>query len=96
MQTKSRPYFTTMTDRCQYFAYGYCRLSREESRQGESGSISTQRQMIEAYCEQNDIALLDCFVDDGWSGGNFDRPGFQAMMRALETGKANPIPYNFG
>ena len=91
MQTKSRPYFTTMTDRRQYFAYGYCRLSREESRQGESGSISTQRQMIEAYCEQNDIALLDCFVDDGWSGGNFDRPGFQAMMRALETGKANMV-----
>lgn len=90
MQTNNTPYSTT-TGRCRYFAYGYCRLSREESQKGESSSITTQRKMIEAYCQQNGITLLSFFTDDGWSGGNFQRPGFQQMMQALETGKANMV-----
>lgn len=73
------------------FAFAYYRLSREEAQAGESTSISNQKKIVEAYCEQNNIALLQSFVDDGWSGGNFERPGFQSMMRALESGKANMV-----
>ena len=72
-------------------AYAYLRLSREEAKNGESSSISNQRSMIEGYCRQNGITLVRTFVDDGWSGGNFDRPGFQKMMRELENGNANTV-----
>lgn len=72
-------------------AFAYLRLSREEARNGESSSISNQRSMIESYCRQNGFTLVRCFTDDGWSGGNFDRPGFQAMMRELEYNGANTV-----
>lgn len=72
-------------------AFAYLRLSREEAKSGESSSISNQRSMIEAYCKQNEITLARTFVDDGWSGGNFDRPGFQQMMHELEFGNANTV-----
>lgn len=72
-------------------AYAYYRLSREEAQKSESTSISNQKKIVEAYCKQNGITLLQFFVDDGWSGGNFERPGFQQMMRALESGKANMV-----
>lgn len=57
----------------------------------ESTSISNQKKIVEAYCKQHGITILKYFVDDGWSGGNFERPGFQEMMRALESGKANVV-----
>ena len=72
-------------------AFAYLRLSREEARNGESSSISNQRSMIESYCRQNGFTLVRCFTDDGWSGGNFDRPGFQAMMRELEYNGASTV-----
>ena len=72
-------------------AFAYLRLSREEAQSGESGSITNQRRMVENYCKQQGISLVREFVDDGWSGGNFDRPGFQEMMRHLEQGKANLV-----
>lgn len=73
------------------FAVAYYRLSREEAQKGESSSISNQKKIVETYCQQHNIALLQYFVDDGWSGGNFERPGFQEMMRYLESGKANMV-----
>lgn len=57
----------------------------------ESSSISNQRMVVERYCRQNNITLVREFKDDGWSGGNFDRPDFQAMMRELERGKVNTV-----
>ena len=50
-----------------------------------------QKKIVESYCKQHGITILKYFVDDGWSGGNFERPGFQKMMRALESGKANMV-----
>lgn len=72
-------------------AFAYLRLSREESKSSESTSIATQRVIVTNYCKQNDITLVKVFSDDGWSGGNFDRPGFQAMMRELEIGAVNMV-----
>ncbi len=73
------------------YAFAYYRLSREEAQSGESSSISNQRKMVENYCIQNGITLVRSFIDDGWSGGNFERPGFQEMMRALQSGSANMV-----
>lgn len=72
-------------------AFAYLRLSIEERSAGESSSISNQRMVISQYCERNNITLVREFVDDGWSGGNFDRPDFKAMIRQLAEGKANTV-----
>lgn len=72
-------------------AFAYYRLSREEAQSGESSSITNQRMIVSNYCKQNGITLVREFVDDGYSGGNFDRPDFQNMMRELDKGLANTI-----
>ena len=80
-----------MQTRIPLLAYVYYRLSREEAQKSESTSITNQKKIVEAYCQQNNITILKSFVDDGWSGGNFDRPAFREMMRDLESGKANIV-----
>ncbi|WOC74119.1 recombinase family protein [Intestinibacillus sp. NTUH-41-i26] len=72
-------------------AFAYLRLSNEEARNGESSSIANQRQMIRDYCQRQGIALVREFVDDGYSGGNFDRPAFQDMLRQLDASEANMV-----
>ena len=71
--------------------FAYLRLSNEEAQEGESSSITNQRMIVQNYCKQNGITLVREFVDDGYSGGNFDRPAFQEMMRQLSQGKANTV-----
>ena len=72
-------------------AFAYLRLSNEEAQGGESSSITNQRMIVQNYCKQNNITLVREFVDDGWSGGNFDRPAFQEMLRQLKQDKANLV-----
>ena len=79
------------TDRKTTLAFAYLRLSNEEAAGGESSSITNQRRMIQSYCSQHKITLVREFADDGWSGGNFDRPAFREMMTQLEKGMANLV-----
>ena len=73
-------------------AFSYLRLSiEEEGKIGESSSIANQRMIVQNYCKQHNITIVREFVDDGWSGGNFNRPKFQEMIRQLEDGKANIV-----
>ena len=65
------------------FGVDYLRLSKEDEREGESGSISNQRKIIQQYCQTHGITLVKEFVDDDYSGGNFNRPGFQDMIAFL-------------
>lgn len=71
--------------------FSYLRLSDEDINNGDSESIINQRRFINDYCRAHNITLIGEFVDDGWSGGNFERPGFQNMMRELQKGKANMV-----
>jgi len=71
--------------------FAYLRLSNEEAQGGESSSITNQRMIVQNYCKQNNITLVREFVDDGYSGGNFNRPGFKEMLKQLEQGKANLV-----
>ena len=71
--------------------FAYLRLSNEEAQGGESSSITNQRMIVQNYCKQNGITLVREFVDDGYSGGNFNRPGFKEMLKQLEQGKANLV-----
>ena len=58
----------------------YPRLSHEDELQGESNSISNQKRILETYAKQNGFSNLRWYTDDGYSGANFQRPGFQAML----------------
>lgn len=74
-----------------YNAGTYSRLSRDDDLQGESSSISTQRQMLRKFANDNHINVYDEYIDDGCTGTNFDRPGFQRMIRDIEEGKINCV-----
>ena len=69
----------------------YLRLSRDDELQGESGSIQTQRMMLRQYAEEHALTVVGEYIDDGWSGTNFDRPGFQRMIDDIEEGKINCV-----
>ncbi len=71
--------------------FAYLRLSNEEAQGGESASITNQRMIVQNYCKQNGITLVREFVDDGYSGGNFNRPAFQEMLGQLRRGEANTV-----
>ena len=63
----------------------YCRLSQEDSLEGESNSISNQKAILERYAKEHHFTNLVFFVDDGYSGTSFERPGFQKMLEAVEN-----------
>ena len=69
----------------------YERLSRDDELQGESNSISNQKQMLEDYARQNGFPNPTHFTDDGISGTCFDRPGFNAMMKEVEADHVEAI-----
>jgi DNA invertase Pin-like site-specific DNA recombinase len=70
----------------------YCRLSRDDNNGSlESMSIANQRQMLTDYVREKGWCLKECYVDDGWTGTNFDRPDFQRMIRDAEAGRIDCI-----
>ena len=69
----------------------YERLSRDDELQGESNSISNQKQMLEDFARRNGLPNPTHFTDDGISGTRFDRPGFLAMMEEVEAGRVEAI-----
>lgn len=82
----------------QYLAAVYLRLSRNDrdaadgTEKAESNSIGNQRALIRAFIqEQRDIEIYDSYVDDGFSGSNFDRPEFKRMMGDIEAGRVNCV-----
>ena len=69
----------------------YERLSRDDELQGESYSISHQKQMLEEFARRNGLPNPTHFTDDGVSGTRFDRPGFLALMEEVEAGRVEAI-----
>ena len=70
----------------------YIRLSREDGDKVESNSITSQREILKEYLKLHpDIELHDFYIDDGWSGTNFDRPGFIRMMEDIYSGDVNCV-----
>ena len=80
-----------------YRAAIYLRLSQEDgdisvSDKSESNSISTQRDLIQGYIQkQPDIMQVAEFCDDGYTGTNFNRPGFQQMLEDMEMGYISTV-----
>lgn len=78
-----------------YHAAVYLRLSRDDDMDGgkaESNSIGSQRDMIRSFIrKQENMEIYDIYVDDGWSGTSFDRPGFRRMMKDVEAGHVDCV-----
>ena len=69
----------------------YLRLSRDDEREDESQSISNQRDYIMNYIIRNNLMLIDEYVDDGVSGTQFDRDGFERLISDIENGRINMV-----
>ena len=69
----------------------YCRLSRDDDNEGVSGSIKNQTEILQRYAADNGFKNTRLFVDDGWSGTNFDRPAFNEIMKLGEEGKIGTL-----
>lgn len=65
----------------------YIRLSKEDEKKGESESITNQRELIKNYVNKNKLGECEFFVDDGYSGGNFERPQFKKMIEEIRKRK---------
>ena len=69
----------------------YCRLSHDDELKGESNSISNQKNILETYAREHGLMNYRFFVDDGWSGANFNRPGFMEMLEGVEDGSIKTV-----
>mgnify|MGYP003298985765 CR=1 FL=1 len=84
----------TKEKRNTYTAGIYCRLSNDDEdneADDTSVSINTQKQICTDFCHRNGIRVYDIFVDDGWTGTNFERPDFRRLIKAVEDGKINAV-----
>ena len=68
----------------------YIRLSRDDGNL-ESDSIVSQRSLLNQYVNENNYKIIEEYVDDGFTGTNFDRPAFKKMIKDIELGKINMI-----
>lgn len=80
-----------MSETTIYSAGLYLRLSKDDDGKNESVSIGTQRDILTDYCNENGFAIYDVYIDDGYSGMNFDRPRFQEMLNDIECGLINMV-----
>ena len=69
----------------------YCRLSRDDEYNGDSMSIQNQKTLLTQYAKDNGFLNTEFFVDDGYTGTNFDRPDFQRMIGYVEAGKIGAV-----
>ena len=70
----------------------YARLSRDDGDKTESDSITNQINLLEGYCGRaDDMEIAQHYIDDGYTGTNFNRPAFIRMMEDVDSGKVNCI-----
>ena len=69
----------------------YCRLSRDDGAEGDSNSVANQKRMLTKYAKENGFGNTRFYVDDGYTGINFNRPGFQQMLEDIEMGYVSTI-----
>lgn len=69
----------------------YERLSRDDEQAGESNSIQNQKKYLEEYARQHGMRNIRHFYDDGYSGTNFNRPGFAALLEEVEAGRVETL-----
>ena len=73
-----------------YSAALYMRLSKEDGKK-DSGSIGSQREILHNFAAENGFEIFGEYIDEGFSGTNFERPAFKKMLEDVEKGKINHI-----
>lgn len=86
----NRQSFTTVEKENKITAL-YCRLSRDDELQGDSNSIKNQRAILQKYADDNGFTNTSVFVDDGYSGTNFERPDWLRLIALAEDGKIDTV-----
>lgn len=74
-----------------YKVAAYERLSREDDRKDESSSIESQKMIIESFAKFNNLKIIEHYSDDGFTGSNFNRPGFERLKKAIEDNLINCV-----
>ena len=69
----------------------YCRLSRDDGSEGESNSIGNQKKLLKQYAKEHGFDNTRYYVDDGYTGTNFNRPGFQKMVEDIDLGYISTV-----
>ena len=64
----------------------YCRLSRDDGTEGDSNSVANQKKLLSKYAKDHGFINTKFYVDDGYTGTNFERPGFQEMLADMDMG----------
>ena len=69
----------------------YCRLSRDDGAEGDSNSVANQKRLMQKYAKENGLGNTRFYVDDGYTGTNFNRPGFQKLLEDIEMGYVTTV-----
>lgn len=83
--------FLEISNPMDYHVGLYIRLSKEDESEGPSESVTNQKSLLQEFVQQHRLRVYNTYVDDGWSGTNFDRPGFQQMIGDIEAGRVNMV-----
>ncbi len=91
MMTLKRVCHMNQDNKRQHKVAIYCRLSKDDDKSGESTSITNQKNILKNYVKEKNWLLVDIYIDDGYSGTNFNRPDFQRMLQDIEDKKIDCV-----
>ena len=83
--------YLEISDPMAYHVALYIRLSKEDESEGPSQSVTNQKSLLDEFVKRHRLSVYDTYVDDGWSGTNFDRPDFKRMIADIEAKKVNMV-----
>lgn len=83
--------YSEISNPMDYHVALYIRLSKEDENEGPSQSVQNQESLLREFVEQHRLSVFDTYVDDGWSGTNFNRPDFQRMIADIEAKRVNMV-----
>lgn len=83
--------YLEISDPIAYHVALYIRLSKEDETEGPSQSVTNQKSLLEEFVKQHRLSVYDIYIDDGFSGTNFDRPAFLRMIADIEAKKVNMV-----
>ncbi len=75
----------------QQYAALYCRLSSDDDLEGDSNSIKNQKLLLSDYAKENKFRNIRFYIDDGFSGSNFERPAFKRLLNDVENGEISTV-----
>lgn len=83
--------YLEISDPMAYHVALYIRLSKEDESEGPSQSVTNQKSLLDEFVKKHRLSVYDTYIDDGWSGTNFNRPDFQRMIADIEAKKVNMV-----